>query len=157
MIMNRASIANTVGLLLTLAANASATEQGSEQDLSLPVEASLPIHLRLAYRPDKPISLLDLPKEFMAVQLLAVSSKEALQDYARTHGLQGMSAARVAAQAGQLRYVLLLGIYENRELAQRAIKDLPPPLNVLDVWIRPMGSLQQAIIAGDDLARTSFK
>lgn len=149
--MDPARLVSTVGLYLLLLAGAAHTaERGTSQDPESSPE-SLPTYVKLAYRPDNPVSMLDLPKDFMAVQLLAVSSKGALEDYVRTEGLQGVSAARVA-QGGNLRYVLLLGIYENRELAQEAIKDMPPAMNEMNAWIRPVVSLQQAIIGGDDLA-----
>ncbi len=141
----------SVGLLLLLAAGAGAAESAGNEVLTASSEASLPTHIRLAYRPSKPVSLLDLPKDLVAVQLLAVSSKRALEDYAKTHKLRGVSAARVA-EGGKLRYVLLLGIYENRDLALEATNDMPPPLNELNVWIRPLASLQEAIVGGDELA-----
>jgi len=112
---------------------------------------TVPKHVRLAYRPERPTSLLDLPGTFWVVQLVAVSSKEALENYARAHRLGGMSAARVAHN-GELRYALLLGVYETKEIAEEATRDLPAPLDQLGVWVRSLGSLQKAIIGGDKLA-----
>ncbi len=114
---------------------------------------AMPRYAQLAYQPEGPVDLLDLPAEFYAVQLVAVSSKEALEQYAEDHGLRGMAAARVATD-DRLFYILLLGVYETRDLAEEAIADVPPPLDELDFWIRSMGSLQQAILAGDALAGT---
>ncbi len=140
---------HTVGLLVLLAAGSDASE---DKEVFTPnSDDYLPTYIRLAYRPSKPVSLLDLPENLVAVQLLAVSTKLALVDYARTHELQGVSAARVA-DGEELRYVLLLGIYENRDLAQEAIDGMPPPLNELKAWIRPLASLQKAIVGGDELA-----
>ena len=83
--------------------------------------------------------------------IIAVSTKEALEGYARAHHLGGMSAARIAHR-GELRYALLLGVYETQKIAVEATTDLPAPLNELGVWVRSLGSLQQAIIEGNDLA-----
>ncbi|MDH3641017.1 MAG: SPOR domain-containing protein [Gammaproteobacteria bacterium] len=118
----------------------------SEQQLT-----TEPKHVRLAYRPERPTSLLDVPGTFWTVQLVAVSTKEALEAYARAHQLQGMSAARIAHN-GELYYALLLGVYETREIASQATTDLPAPLDDLGVWIRSLGSLQQAIVEGNVLA-----
>ena len=109
---------------------------------------SRPEYARLAYRPDKPVSILDLPDDFAAVQLTALSSREALEQYASKNNMRGMSAARILS-GNQLYYILLLGIYETHERAQRAIVDLPPPFAGLTPWIRSVGSLQNAMLAAD--------
>ena len=109
----------------------------------------MPPHIALAYRPTQAVAILDLPDDFFAVQLVAVSSKEALETYANTHQLSGMSAARVYAN-GQLYFVLLLGVYETRERAEQAIASLQGPLAELEPWIRSVGSLQDAMVAADE-------
>ena len=114
-------------------------------------QGSVPAYVRLAYQPVKSVSMLDLPKDFVAAQVMTVSSRERLEDYVNRYRLVGVSGARVA-QGGELRYVLLLGIYETRELADQATKGLPSPLDKLDVWMRPMASLQRAIMSADELA-----
>ncbi len=108
----------------------------------------LPRHVELSYRPDKPVAILDLPEDFYAVQLVAVSSKEALEKYARERKLSGMSAARIYA-AEQMYYILLLGIYETQENAELAIASLSGPLAELSPWIRSVGSLQRAMLEAD--------
>lgn len=118
----------------------------SEQQLT-----TEPKHVRLAYRPERPTPLLDVPGTFWTVQLVAVSTKEALEAYARAHQLRGMSAARIAHK-GELYYALLLGVYESREIATEATTDLPAPLDDLGVWVRSLGSLQEAILEGNSLA-----
>jgi septal ring-binding cell division protein DamX len=149
-----AGLATLVAMLshppATLAA--SATQEAvfiSEQQLT-----TEPKHVRLAYRPEKPTSLLDVPGTFWTVQLIAVSTQEALEAYARAHHLGGMSAARIGHR-GQLRYALLLGVYETQEIAREATSGLPAPLNELGVWVRSLGSLQQAILEGNELANGS--
>lgn len=109
---------------------------------------STPEYARLAYRPEKPMSILDLPDDFSAVQLTALSSREALEQYATQNNMRGMSAARILS-GDQLYYILLLGIYETQERAERAIVDLPAPFAGLTPWIRSVGSLQNAMLAAD--------
>ena len=149
--MDKAGVANSIAacFLIVFWAGTSASEPARDGVSSS--DSSLPTYIRLAYRPSKPVSLLDLPGDLLAVQLIAVSSKRALEDYARSHGLKGLSAARIA-QGGKLRYVLILGLYENRDHARTAIDAMPPPLNELSAWIRPLSSLQVAIVGGDELA-----
>jgi len=107
-------------------------------------------YVRLSYRPERPIPLLELPANFWTVQLVALSSKEALEAYARTDDLQDMSAARIAND-GVVYYALLLGVYESRALAEEATKDMPAPFDELDGWIRSLKSLQSAMAAADRL------
>ncbi len=108
----------------------------------------MPDYVRLSYRPERPVSLLELPEDFWVVQLVSLSSREALEDHARNHGLQGMSAAQIWSQ-GQFFYILILGIYETREYAERASTNLPPPFDTHDPWIRSVGSLQRAMRAAE--------
>ena len=96
--------------------------------------------------------LLDLPKSFWAVQLIALSNKDALEKYANTSSLVGLSGARVASN-GKLLYVLLLGIFESKDLAIQAIASLPDNETMKPApWIRSLDSLHKAMISGDYLA-----
>ena len=111
-----------------------------------------PIYQRLAYRTKVPVPLLDLPKSFWAVQLIALSSKDDLEKYAMTSSLVGLSGARVAS-SGKLLYVLLLGIYETKDLAIQALASLPDNETMkLTPWARSVDSLHKAMISGDYLA-----
>ncbi len=110
-----------------------------------------PDYQRLAYVPDQPTSLLQLPGNFWVAQLMAVSSKEFLEEYATEHKLRGLSAARVAS-GERLFYILILGIYENKSLAEQAIADLPPPYDKYNPFLRSLKSLQQAMKRADDIA-----
>ena len=110
--------------------------------------SGMPIYQQLAYQPDEPTSLLDLPGDYWAAQIIALPSEEELEEYAAEHNLSGVSAARIAIK-DNLFYVLLLGIYESEEIAETAIADLPPPFDIDKPWLRPLQSLQQEIIEGD--------
>ena len=112
----------------------------------------MPEHIRLSYRPPQPVAIVDLPDTFWAVQLIALSTKESLEAYADKYKIRGMSAARVVA-GDQLFYVLLLGIYETRENAEKASQNLPDPYH--KPWIRTIKSLKDAMIAADARTGTS--
>ena len=107
-----------------------------------------------AYRPDRPVPLTEVPPDYYVVQLVALGTKEALEEYAARKALQGMSAARVERN-GRLFYVLLLGVYPDRQAADDAAANLPPEFGEFDPWVRRVESLQQAIRRGDELAGTS--
>ncbi len=142
-------------LLLSCAAalSAAVTDSAAATDNSAAAgnSADIPQHVQLAYVPERNTSLLELPARYWTVQVLALSSKEALEAYARRHQLQGMTAARIA-QDGKLFYILLLGVYETRERAARAIENVPPPFDNLSLWLRPLGSLQAAMAAANSLS-----
>lgn len=114
----------------------------------------LPDFARLAYRPPQPVSLMELPKRFYAVQVLAAASRDELERFTRRHQLEGLSSARVERD-GELYYVLLLGVYETLETARTVIAGLPPPLAALAPWVRPVGSLQAAMARADALAQSA--
>ena len=80
-----------------------------------PPPVEVPRHIALSYRPAEPVALLDLPADFYAVQLVAVSSKKDLEEFAERHQIRGMSAARTYSQ-NQMNYILQLGIYETLSL-----------------------------------------
>ena len=107
--------------------------------------------MALAYQPDEPVALLDLPADFYAVQLMALQSPEAVEQFVTRNRLQGMSAARVAVD-GDLRYALILGIYETEPLAQRALVGLPKPLRQFKPWLRKLSNLQEAMLQADRIA-----
>ncbi|MAT84571.1 MAG: hypothetical protein CMD39_09805 [Gammaproteobacteria bacterium] len=116
-----------------------------------PLPDDAPEHVRLAYRPARPTALTDLPASFYAVQLMAMSSKDSLEAFVAREGISNMSAARVE-RGGELFYVLLLGIYEDVDKARRAVASLPDEIGGSTPWIRPLGSLQSAMLRADRLA-----
>ena len=115
-----------------------------------PASPNVPKHVALAYQPDRPVALKDLPEDFWVVQLVSVSSKENLEAYAVKHQLRGMSAARIWAN-DQFFYVLILGIYETYANAQEASTDLSAPFDEFPPWIRSVKSLQKAMRTADDM------
>ena len=56
------------------------------------------------------------------------------------------------ASNNRLFHVLILQTHDSQRAAEAALANLPQPLNGMDLWIRPVGSLQDAVRAGDALA-----
>lgn len=114
------------------------------------IASAAPAYLQLAYRPDREVAFTELPDEFYAVQLLALSSPEAVEEFVTDAGVPGLAAARVERD-GRLFYVLLMGIYRNRADAVRAAGSPPAELEGLTPWIRPLSTLKEAMLRADDL------
>ena len=136
------------------------SESGVQQsddgvDIHTPeLDIELPLYQRLAYSPGQSVNLIDLPPDYFAVQLFAVSSKAALEKFVRGKNIPGLSATRIAHR-DQLFFVLLLGIYADEKTARTAAANLPVALINLTPWVRRLGSLQDAMLRGDDIAGTS--
>ena len=120
----------------------------TEREQNRTAHSSIPNHIRLAYKPENPTAILDLPADFWAVQLISVSEKAKLEKFAKEQGLRGMSAARIWSQ-NQFFYVLILGIYEDYDKAKLATEQLPAPFDAINPWIRSVGSLQKAMVEAD--------
>ncbi|MCS5566434.1 MAG: SPOR domain-containing protein [Pseudomonadales bacterium] len=118
------------------------------------LNTELPLYRRLAYNPGQSVNLIDLPPDYFTVQLFAVSSKAALEKFVREKNIPGLSATRIAHR-DQLFFVLLLGIYADENTARTAAANLPVALTNLTPWVRRLGSLQDAMLRGDDIAGTS--
>ena len=101
------------------------------------------------------------PKHYFTVQLLALETAEALDQYLARNGLMALAPAEgnvVAARpdalyrvrsrvGGKFYHVLLLGTYSDRASAENAVASLRPPLDALTPWVRLVGPLQDAMEA----------
>lgn len=113
-----------------------------------------PDYQRLAYQPPTPMSLLELPANYYAVQLTAMRSAAQLEGFFNDLEVEGLTAAQVDRD-GELFYILLLGVYENFASAEQASTDLPAPLDQFDPWIRRLGTLQAAMIRAEQRLKDS--
>ena len=111
---------------------------------------NLPLYRRLSEAATS-LDLLALPADYYALQLLAMSSQEALDSFAAEQGLQGALATRVARD-GKIFHVLLAGVYADQAAAEQALGSLPATVRALRPWIRPVGLLQKAIRQAGDMA-----
>lgn len=105
----------------------------------------------LAYHPATVLPLEELPAEFYAVQVVALSSMAALEDFRTAHRLSGVLGAQVES-GGRVYYVLLLGVYETLADARAAAESRPESLQATTPWIRKLGTLQAAVMRAELLA-----
>ena len=110
---------------------------------AMPLE-SAPLYRSLAYVPSGETRLEDLPGHYYAVQLAAFSEKYKVEEWANTTGLDGLIGARIMAN-GKLFYVLILGVYETRVRAERAVESIASIPMETEPWIRSVASLRPAI------------
>ena len=88
------------------------------------------------------------------IQLIALSTREDLEQYIADNDLPVMSGA-VVEKDGELFYALLAGIYADRETAERATRSLPEELSAHGPWVRSMESLQAAMARAEQLLEES--
>ena len=117
-----------------------------------PPRAELPLYRQLAHGGDALPDLLALPAHFFVLQLIAMPSQELLDNFAIEQGLRNTVSTRIARD-GEILYVLLAGVYEDQNTAERALVSLPPEVRTLQPWIRPLGLLQRAMRQVDAGAR----
>ena len=114
------------------------------------VAGNLPLYVQLAHRLDG-TPLLELPSDFFAVQLFAALTRAKVEEVAVDSGLESMAGARVERD-GKIFFVLLAGVYADRERAERAANSLPPNIRALRPWVRSLGGLQASMRRADALA-----
>ncbi|MCY4058272.1 MAG: SPOR domain-containing protein [Gammaproteobacteria bacterium] len=119
-----------------------------------PDPSALPLYQALSFQPERPTALADLPGTFYVIQLIALSTREDLEQYIADNDLPVMSGA-VVEKDGELFYALLAGIYADRETAERATRSLPEELSAHGPWVRSMESLQAAMARAEQLAEES--
>lgn len=105
----------------------------------------------LAYQPATVTPLNELPGRFYAVQVVALSSEQALEEFRVMHRLSGVIGARVES-GGRVYHALLLGIYENLADARAAAASRPASLQDTQPWIRTVATLQAAVVRAGRLA-----
>jgi septal ring-binding cell division protein DamX len=111
---------------------------------------------QLAYRPAHVIPLKDLPSGFYTVQIVAMSSMEALESFRHAHGLDGVLGARIES-GGRIFYALLLGVYETLADARAAAAARPASLQSYQPWIRKLDTLKAAVARADALANAAVR
>lgn len=106
-----------------------------------------PVYLSLSYRPNVPTLIEDLPDTFYAVQLAAFSDMKKANDYANNATWLTEPRGVKTASGANTYYVILLGIYETRTRAERAVNSISQHVGSDKPWIRSMTSLKPAIRA----------
>ncbi len=88
-------------------------------------------------------SILQLPQNYYAVQLIALSSQQKAVYYAEKLGYSAQNIVQIHSQGNDW-YILLAGVYGNYQEANKAVADSRLPHNP---WIRPLGPLQKLVRA----------
>lgn len=92
--------------------------------------------------------LLSLPPEGYTLQLLGSRQEQTLRAFVRRHGLESMTAYYRTRHKGGIWYVLLYGLYADREEASVAVGTLPPAVRKNAPFPRTIQSVQKAIREG---------
>ncbi len=131
------------------------TDQPQQVEVVQP-DLNEPLYLQLAYRPETPQRIEDLPSSYFAVQLAAFTKKNGTTIYLENEEwIQESQVVRVLAN-DQVHYAILLGVYEDRDSAEQAVNSVSTYLNGSEPWIRSLSSLQTAIKAADDQYGVEF-
>lgn len=113
-------------------------------------EEDLPDYLWLAYEPEAETHIQDLPDDFYVVQLAAFATKEKAIEYvSEQKNLRDLRGVRVLAN-DKAYFNILLGIYENKRRAERAVKSVENEVGDKTPWIRSMSSIKTAMKAADE-------
>ena len=131
------------------------TNPPNAQPLALEDTSAIPLYQRLAYQPEVPMALAELPGSFFAVQLIALASREDLEQFIIDNDLPLMSGA-VVEKEGKRFFALLAGIYEDRQTAERAAESLPEKLRAHGPWVRSLESLQAGMARAEGLPGEGF-
>lgn len=95
---------------------------------------------------DEVATLLALPEDGFAVQVVATASRTQAEAFVEERGLTGAMTVELAREAERY-YVVLLGAYPTFEDAQEAADRLPASLSEITPWIRPVLSIQAGVLA----------
>ncbi len=88
------------------------------------------------------------PSSYYTIQLLASSRENDLQQYTRTHKLQGKATYYHSKTNGKDWYVLVYGLYKSRSEAQSALAKLPENLRAEKPWVKSIASVQKSMKEG---------
>ncbi|MEM6999789.1 MAG: SPOR domain-containing protein [Pseudomonadota bacterium] len=114
-------------------------------EFTVPV-SELPKYIKLAYQPPAPTPLHKLPKDYWAVQIVAVNNLDRLKRFVEDNQLLGMIGAELQTANGTM-FALLLGVYESREIAAQAAAARPAALQKFEPYVRSMRSLHASMRA----------
>ncbi|MDH5391678.1 MAG: SPOR domain-containing protein [Gammaproteobacteria bacterium] len=85
-------------------------------------------------------SIMEIPADYYAVQVVATSSMQNLNNFAQKHHLSNNLSTQIEVQ-GKTWNILLSGAYPTRKEARAAIADFRGKLST-SPWIRPVKTLQ---------------
>ena len=132
--------ASSAARLNTAAPITPAPRQGSTAPITIPGYSPYddPTHTKPRLR------VLEQSPDAWVIQLIATSSRDALEQIAARNNLYDHPAVRLAAGTA-VRYALIWDVYPDRAHAIAALAALPKALRDMRPWVRQVGPLQQAM------------
>jgi len=97
------------------------------------------------------ISLASLPPSLFSVQLIAMRTEQAMNDYLAREGINNFPVVVLEYQ-GELFYVLVGGVYQTRQEAEEASYRAAESYGGVSPWIDTLGSVQQAMARAEQAA-----
>ena len=141
--------ANVPGLVMNWPASQAepteliSTNSPGQLEVSTPVPATPVISTKSV--------LLDIPSNRYAVQLGAMSNSDTINDFIITHALQEQSWVYLTQRYGGDWYVVLLNNdYSTIQEARRAVNSLPPEVQALTPFVKPLSVIKKEILISDD-------
>ena len=132
--------ASSADRLNTAAPRAPAPKQGSTASITIPGYSPYDDPTRTKPR----LRVLEQSPDAWVIQLIATSSRDALEQIAARNNLYDHPAVRLAAGTA-VRYALIWDVYPDRAHAIAALAALPKALRDMRPWVRQVGPLQQAM------------
>lgn len=86
-----------------------------------------------------------LNKEYFTLQLMASHSEKGVRDFLKERGVSSQYAVYTIEKDGKPWHIIIYGVYQTRDFANRARQDLPPYLKAHSPWIRPFADIQAAL------------
>ena len=98
--------------------------------------------------------ILQQPPEDYTVQVLGVTTEEAVHRFHHTHRVDAPMAFYHAPRDGHDWYVVIVGLYATPEAAREAIRHFPSNIRENQPWIRRMGDVQLTILTARESGNT---
>lgn len=102
-----------------------------------------PVQISNAYT-EAEQALLNLPTHYFTIQVRSGSEKDQLIKFAKENKLNNATIF-VTLYHKKPWYILTYGTFENYELAQQAVKQMPATVKDLHPWVRPIVTVQNAV------------
>jgi DamX protein len=144
---NTQAIAELEALLASMPEYAAGTEEEEVERLDIsiePVEAVEDVIKPIVHDVDW---IMAQETSFYTFQLMGSWDEQEVNEFIKTHALSGKVARFTSTRQGQPWYVLIYGLYPNKEAALKASEAWSAELAALPTWLRRMDSVQKQVKA----------
>ena len=93
--------------------------------------------------------IMDQNPEHFTIQLAAMSDEDGVVRYLNKHGIKGEIAIYPRQTSTSTVFVIVLGVYTDKDSARQVLDQLPAALRKQRIWARPFAEIQ-AIIKGSE-------